>query len=100
MEVKIICPSDFVDGLKDFEILNQDVEQTDSYYSIDPLIQQLLLGLVINLTYEMSKKLAIYVKQYVSMKLTSITIQTENGNQITIDKETTENTIIQFLNEE
>lgn len=96
MEVKIICPSDFVDGLKDFEILNQDVEQTDAYYSIDPLIQQLLL----DLTYEMSKKLAIYVKQYVFMKLTSITIQTENGNQITIDKETTEDTIIQFLNEE
>ena len=100
MEVKIICPSDFVEGLKDFEILNQDVEQTDSYQSIDPLLQQLLLGLVINLTYEMSKKLAMYVKQYASMRLTPIMIQSENGNQITVDKETPEDTLMQFLNEE
>ena len=100
MEVKIICLSDFAEGLKDFEILNQDVEQTDSYQSIDPLLQQLLLGLVINLTYEMSKKLAMYVKQYVSMRLTPIMIQSENGNQITVDKETSEDTLMQFLNEE
>lgn len=100
MEVKIICPSDFADKLKDFEILGQRVEHTDSYQSVDPLLQQLLLGVVINLTYEMSKKLAIYVKQYVSLKLQPITIQSENGNQITVDKDTPEETLIQFLNEE
>ena len=100
MEVKIICPSDFADKLKDFEILDQRVEHTDSYQSVDPLLQQLLLGLVINLTYEMSKKLAIYVKQYVSLKLKPIIIQSENGNQITVEKETTEDAIIQFLNED
>ena len=39
MEVKIICPSDFADKLKDFEILDQRVEHTDSYQSVDPLLQ-------------------------------------------------------------
>ena len=42
----------------------------------------------------------MYVKQYVSMRLTPIVIQSENGNQITVDKETPEDTLMQFLNEE
>ena len=100
MEVKVIAPTDFENNLEGFEIICKDIESQDSYQSIDPLLQQLLLGLVINLTYEMSKKLAVCVKQYVSLKLTSITIQSETGNQITVDNETSEETIMQFFNEE
>ena len=99
MEVKVIAPTDFENNLEGFEIICKDIESQDSYQSIDPLLQQLLLGLVINLTYEMSKKLAVCVKQYVSLKLTSITIQSETGNQITVDNETSEETIMQFFNE-
>ena len=99
MEVKVIAPADFENNLEGFEIICKDIEPQDSYQSIDPLLQQLLLGLVINLTYEISKKLAVCVKQYVSLKLTPITIQSETGNQITVDNETSEETIMQFFNE-